>query len=155
MAIGRVVLVLVMLLAPAVSAVAQTVAFGHAELTVVTGDGRGHVFAVEVATSPEQLAQGLMFRKALEPNAGMLFDFGQPRQVAMWMKNTLIPLDMLFIDRGGRVIFVEQYAVPGTLQPRGPAEPVLAVLEVAAGTARRLGLKAGDRVEHSLFKPAP
>lgn len=130
---------------------AQSVSFAQSRLEVVGGDGRHHPFTVELASSDAQLSQGLMFRNSLAADAGMLFDFGRARQVSMWMKNTLIPLDMLFMDRGGRVIHIEEYAVPGTLQPRGPGEPVLGVLEVAAGTARRLGLRAGDRVVHPMF----
>lgn len=136
-------------------ALAQAVSFAQSRLEVVGGDGRHHPFTIELAVTPDQLSQGLMFRKTLAANAGMLFDFGQPRQVSMWMKNTLIPLDMLFIDRGGRVVHVEEYAVPGTLQPRGPSDPVLGVLEVAAGTARRLGLRPGDRVLHPIFSTGP
>jgi uncharacterized membrane protein (UPF0127 family) len=70
----------------------------------------------------------------------------------MWMKNTLIPLDMLFLAADGRVVHVAEYAVPGSLEPLGPKEPVRAVLEVNAGTARKLGIRPGDRVIHGLFK---
>ncbi len=133
-------------------AIAQSVTFPGSHIELVTAQGRRHSVRVEVASTPEQLAQGLMFRRSLEADAGMLFDFGQSRPVSMWMKNTLIPLDMLFMDRRGRVVHVEEYAVPGSLIPRGPSEPVLGVLELAAGTARRLGLKPGDRVEHPMFQ---
>jgi uncharacterized protein len=142
-------LIFVLLGMPVASA--QTVSFDHARVEIVTRAGGHHSFDVEMAVSPEQLAQGLMFRRTLAAGAGMLFDFGSPRQVAMWMKNTLIPLDMLFMDRGGRVIYVEEYAVPGSLQPRGPSDPVLGVLELPAGTARHLSLKVGDRVDHPMF----
>lgn len=131
---------------------AEAVTFAKSRLEVVTEGGRRHAFAVEVAATPEQLSQGLMFRRDLPAGSGMLFDFGSPRQVSMWMKNTLIPLDMLFMDRTGRVIHVEQYTVPGSLEPRGPSEPVLGVLELPAGTVRRLGLKSGDRVSHPMFE---
>lgn len=133
------------------AAAAEPVTFGASRLEVVAEGGKRHAFAVELAVTPDQLSQGLMFRRDLPAGTGMLFDFGSPRQVSMWMKNTLIPLDMLFIDRTGRVVHVEQYAVPGSLEPRGPAEPVLGVLELPAGTARRLGLKPGDRVIHAMF----
>lgn len=132
-------------------AAAGSVTFGTSRLDIVTAGGVRHPVAVELAATPEQLAQGLMFRRDLPTGMGMLFDFGSSRQVAMWMKNTLIPLDMLFMDRYGRVVYVEQYAVPGSLEPRGPSEPVLGVLELPAGTARRLGLAPGDRVEHPMF----
>lgn len=130
---------------------AETVTFGRSQIDVVGSDGRHHPMAVEMAVTPEQLSQGLMFRKNLPPETGMLFDFGRPRQVSMWMKNTLIPLDMLFMDSAGRVIHVEEYTIPGNLQPLGPSDPVLGVLEVSAGTVRRLGLRPGDRVVHPLF----
>lgn len=142
---------LVLLGFAAAAAAAEPVTFGVSRLEVVAEGGKRHAFAVELAVTPDQLSQGLMFRRDLAAGAGMLFDFGSPRQVSMWMKNTLIPLDMLFIDRTGRVVHVEQYAVPGSLEPRGPAEPVLGVLELPAGTARRLGLKPGDRVIHAMF----
>jgi uncharacterized membrane protein (UPF0127 family) len=134
------------------AASAAPVTFETSRLEVVAEGGKRHAFAVELAATSEQLSQGLMFRRDLPAGTGMLFDFGSPRQVSMWMKNTLIPLDMLFMDRSGRVVYVEQYAVPGSLEPRGPAEPVLGVLELPAGTARRLGLKPGDRVIHSMFE---
>lgn len=148
----RVLLAVIAVVVSSVSgAVAQSATFALSRLEVVTSDGRRHPFAVELAATEAQLSQGLMFRKSLAADAGMLFDFGRARQVSMWMKNTLIPLDMLFLDRGGRVIHVEEFAVPGTLQPRGPSEPVLAVLELAGGAARRLGLRVGDRVLHPMF----
>ncbi len=144
-------IILTMIVLTGADAQAQPVSFERSTLDVVTADSRRHSFAVELAATPDQLSQGLMFRKSLAADAGMLFNFGTPRQVSMWMKNTLIPLDMLFMDRGGRIIRVEEYAVPGSLEPRGPPESVLAVLELSAGTARRLGIRSGDRVEHAIF----
>lgn len=134
------------------AAAAESVSFGKSRIEVTAEGGKRHAFTVEMAVTPEQLSQGLMFRRDLPAGTGMLFDFGSPRQVSMWMKNTLIPLDMLFVDRGGLVIHVEQYAVPGSLEPRGPALPVLGVVEIPAGTARRLGLKPGDQVIHPMFE---
>ncbi|MBI3444735.1 MAG: DUF192 domain-containing protein [Magnetospirillum sp.] len=131
---------------------AQAVSFPKSRLELVTKNGTHHAISVELAQSPEQLSQGLMFRRDLPAGTGMLFDFGTSKPVSMWMKNTLVPLDMLFMDRGGRVVYVEEFAVPGSLQPRGPGEPVLGVLELPAGTARRLGLAPGDRVEHEMFR---
>lgn len=147
----RLAALLIIVLSFAHPATAQTVTFGRDAAVIATADGRRHDVAVELAATPEQLAQGLMFRRDLAPGAGMLFDFGSSRPVSMWMKNTLIPLDMLFMDRNGRVVHVEQYAVPGSLEARGPAEPVLGVLELPGGTARRLGIRPGDRVEHPMF----
>jgi uncharacterized membrane protein (UPF0127 family) len=151
MLIRRMLVAMLIFLSASVLAVAQPVSFERSTLDVVTAAGAHHTFTVEVAATPEQLAQGLMFRKALAPDAGMLFNFGRPQAVAMWMKNTLLPLDMLFINGGGQVVAIVQYTVPGSLEPLGPGQDVLAVLEVNAGTAKRLGLHAGDRVEHPLF----
>jgi uncharacterized membrane protein (UPF0127 family) len=144
-------LIVILMLGGTVAAV-EPVTFSRSNLDVVSEDGRRHSFAIELAVTPEQLSQGLMFRRDLPAGTGMLFDFGVPRQVSMWMKNTLVPLDMLFADRTGRVIYVEQFAVPGTLEPRGPSQAVLGVLELPAGTARRLGLKPGDRLVHPMFE---
>lgn len=148
---NRLAALLIIVLSLAGPAAAQTVGFARGGAVIVTADGRRHDVAIELAATPDQLAQGLMFRRDLPAGNGMLFDFGSSRPVSMWMKNTLIPLDMLFMDRRGRVVYVEQYAVPGSLEARGPAEPVLGVLELPAGTARRLGIHPGDRVEHAMF----
>lgn len=119
-------------------------------VVIVTGKGR-FPFTVEVAMTPEQRRVGLMGRTGLPASGGMLFDYGQPGPVRMWMKDTLISLDMLFIDETGRVVHVAERTTPFSLQPLGPDQPVLAVLEVAAGTAARLGITAGSRVEHPRF----
>ena len=122
-------------------------------LIIRGADGSEHRFAVELAGTPEERAQGLMFRKSLAPDAGMLFDFKEPGPVAMWMKDTLIPLDMLFISRDGRIARIVERTVPLSLAPIPSGEAVLAVLELNGGTAARLGLKAGDRVIHPIFQP--
>lgn len=127
------------------------VTFPRAPLGIETRDGKRHRFKVEVASSAEERAQGLMFRRTLAPDAGMLFDFGRTEPVAMWMKNTLIPLDMLFIASDGAVVNIAQRTVPGSLTPIPSAKPVRFVLELAGGTASRLGIKPGDKVLHSLF----
>ncbi len=134
------------LLAGAVSpAVADEV-----ELKVVTDKGRFN-FSVEVAETAAQRQQGLQHRKNLAASAGMLFDYKRVQPVAMWMKNTLIPLDMLFIDGAGRIVNVARDTEPMSLATIPSAAPVLAVLEVNAGTARRLGIQPGDRVLHAIF----
>jgi uncharacterized membrane protein (UPF0127 family) len=154
MAVGRglrmMLLAVVMAAAPALAT-----EFGHSRVEVDTQGGRHQSFAVEVATTPDQLSQGLMFRRSLAADAGMLFDFGQEQQVAMWMKNTMIPLDMLFIAADGRIVLIAEYTVPGSLEPLGPRRPVRAVLEVNAGTAQRLGIRPGDHVTHALFAGNP
>jgi len=129
--------------------------FGTSRVELVPTGGHRTALTVELAATPEQLEQGLMFRRHLAPGSGMLFDFGQPRLVAMWMKNTLVPLDMLFLDASGRIVHIEANAEPGTLQPRGPNRKVLGVLELPAGSVARYGLRLGDRVDHPIFADEP
>ena len=104
-----------------------------------------HQFKIEVAETPAQMTQGLMFRRSLAPDAGMLFDYKQPTVATMWMRNTLIPLDMLFVDAQGRIVNIHQRAVPQSLDMIAAAAPVRAVIELNGGTAERLGIKPGDR----------
>ena len=125
--------------------------FPRSELEVVTDKGR-YKFKVELATTPEQMMQGLMFRRSLDADAGMLFDYGTTQPVSFWMKNTLIPLDMIFIYANGRVAGVHQRAVPRSEQPIPSPAPVRAVLELNGGTAARLGIKTGDLVVHRIFR---
>ncbi len=127
--------------------------FATDSLTVVTGDGERHRFRVELALTAEQRAQGLMFRRKLARDAGMLFVYRPPQPVSMWMKNTPIPLDMLFIDRAGRVVKVAERAVPGSLRSIDSGGLVKGVLELPGGTAERLGIAPGARVLHSSFGP--
>jgi uncharacterized protein len=136
-------------LAVACSASAQ----GTEPLAIVTQGGQRHSFQVEVARNDADRAQGLMYRRSMPADRGMLFDFGKVEPVAMWMQNTYIPLDMLFIRPNGVIgrIAADTEALSTRTIPSG--EPVLSVLELNAGTAARLGVKAGDRVEHPLFKP--
>ncbi|MBV9014738.1 MAG: DUF192 domain-containing protein [Alphaproteobacteria bacterium] len=135
------------------SALAQLETFPKAELTIVTATGP-HKFAIEVATTPGQMEQGLMFRRSLAPDAGMIFDYSGLAMAAMWMKNTLIPLDMLFVDQRGRIINIHERAVPGSLDPIAAAAPARAVIELNGGTAARLGIKPGDRVIFPIFGDA-
>ena len=125
-------------------------AFELQPLEIVTRTGV-HSFAVEVVTTPEQQAQGLMFRRELPEGQGMLFDFHREQSTNFWMKNTYISLDMIFIRGDGRVLRVAESTVPlsEALVPSGG--PVRAVLEVIAGTAKRIGIEPGDRVAHSIF----
>lgn len=125
--------------------------FARAKAEIATQGGARHSFAVEVAATDEQLAQGLMYRPSLAADAGMLFDFGAVRPVSMWMKNTLIPLDMLFLAEDGRVVGVAERAVPRSLDLISAPEPVRGVLEVNGGTVSRLGIRPGDRLVHPTF----
>ncbi len=120
-------------------------------VTVVTQDGRQHVFKVEIADTDASRARGLMYRRQMAADAGMLFDYKFETETAFWMKNTLIPLDMIFIRANGVVANVAERAVPldETSIPSNGA--VRAVLEVNGGTASRLGIKAGDKVLNPIF----
>jgi len=129
---------------------AQLAQFPSAPLTILTAGGP-HRFTVELATSPAQMMQGLMFRQSLAPDAGMLFDYQAPSMATMWMKNTLIPLDMLFVDASGHIVNIHERAVPGSLDVIAAAAPVRAVIELNGGTAARLGIHSGDRVIFPIF----
>ena len=119
---------------------------------ILTGDGKRHRFRVEIVSTPHDLAQGLQGRKRLDPDTGMLFDFGVPLPVYMWMKNTFVALDMIFIAADGRIVTIARATTPESLAIIESAGPVRAVLEVPAGTAARLGVRLGDRVEQRIFQ---
>ena len=109
-------------------------------------------FQVEMAVKPEQRSQGLMFRDSLsEEDRGMLFDFGKPQRAAMWMRNTYVPLDMLFIDAQGRITQIAADTQPLSDAVIASREPVRAVLELRGGVSAKLGIKPGDRVIHPMF----
>jgi uncharacterized membrane protein (UPF0127 family) len=129
---------------------AQLAASGKSELTIETSAGKQH-FAIEEAKTSQQMMQGLMYRRSMAADAGMLFEYDHPQPVAFWMKNTLIPLDMLFIAADGTVLEIHERAVPLSLDPIGTDRPVLGVLELNGGTVSRLGIERGDRVDHPLF----
>ena len=131
-------------------ALAQAQAAGQDTLEIVSASGV-HAFSVELATNDEERERGLMYRKELPQGHGMLFDFGHDQPVAFWMHNTYISLDMMFIRSDGRIMRIEESAEPlsDRLIPAGA--PVRAVLEVIGGTARQLGIKAGDRVINPIF----
>ena len=119
-------------------------------LEIQSGD-EVFAFSVEVANDPDEISFGLMERTEIAEDAGMLFDFGNPRETSMWMKNTILPLDMLFIDSDGSVEMIARNTVPGSLRTISPGIPVKAVLELNAGTATRLGIEPGDVVVHPIF----
>jgi uncharacterized membrane protein (UPF0127 family) len=112
-----------------------------------------HAFTVEIATNNAERAKGLMFRKELPEGQGMLFDFDREQDVAMWMQNTYISLDMIFIRGDGRILRVAENTEPLSTRIISSGGPVRAVLEVIAGTARKFGIAPGDRVASSIFKP--
>ena len=135
-----------MIVGVAVAATDRAPSFPHSTLTITTASAKPVTFQTEVATSPGQQEYGLMFRKHLADDHGMLFVEQPPRVIHMWMKNTLIPLDMVFVAPGGKVLRIAENAVPESLDIIGSDQPVEGVIELAGGAAGRLGLAAGDQV---------
>lgn len=134
------------------AAAAEEITWETDSLVIATAAGERHDFTVELALTPEQQARGLMFRESLAEDAGMLFVYPSDRNIAMWMRNTLISLDMLFLDRRGRILRIAERTTPLSEATISSGRPARAVLEVPAGTARRLGLSRGDRVLHAAFE---
>jgi uncharacterized protein len=144
---GRLLLGLLLLLADPVGA---QVVFETTPLVIESNSGPLS-FEVELAVSPEQRQHGLMFRESLEDDQGMLFDFGRTAPVTMWMRNTFIPLDMLFIDADGRIARIVTDTEPLSDAAIGSGGPVRAVLELPAGTSAERGIAVGDQVVHPIF----
>lgn len=140
----------------AVAAVCVIVGFGQAyaksieQAEIVTKSGV-KVFEVEIATNDEERTKGLMYRKSVPEGTGMLFDFGDEREVVMWMKNTPVSLDMIFIYANGTVASIAENTTPFSEKRIYSGPPVKAVLEVEAGTARKYGIAVGDKVSHRFF----
>ena len=126
---------------------------GLETVEIVSSRGRAR-FQVEIAATPAEQARGLMFRKSLAPDRGMLFIYKRPQPVAYWMKNTLIPLDIIYIQPGGRILSIVRNARPHDETPLPSGGPVLGVLEIAGGRAAQLGVLPGDRVLHRIFPKA-
>lgn len=141
-----------------VAAVAALCAFGVHDvraasvqpLEIVTKSGV-HVFSVEMATTEEEKTTGLMYRKELADGKGMLFDFSPEQEVSMWMKNTYIPLDMIFIRADGRILRIAENTEPLSTKIIPSGGLAKGVLEVIGGTAQKYGIRPGDRVAHPLF----
>lgn len=129
---------------------AAEVRFERSEATVVTARGE-HRFRVELALDNAQRERGLQHRPFLAEDAGMLFVFDRPGPISMWMLNTLIPLDMIFIGPDGRVLNIAERTRPKSLDTIPSSGPAVAVLEVLGGTSARLGIRPGDRVAHPLI----
>ena len=119
---------------------------------LVLSKSKSHEFIVEIAITDRQQRQGLMFRRRLASNEGMLFVYSSARILKMWMKNTYIPLDMLFINASGRIVNIVERTVPGSLETISSVERAMAVLEVNGGTSSRLKIQKGDRVRHRAFR---
>ncbi|MCC7250322.1 MAG: DUF192 domain-containing protein [Hyphomicrobium sp.] len=123
-------------------------------MELVTASGI-HALDVEIAATPEKQALGLMYRTRLPDTKGMLFPYGQPREITMWMRNTYIPLDMVFIRADGTVHRIEARTEPLSERIIASEGDVSAVLEIAGGAAERLGLKPGDKIRHPFFGSTP
>ena len=147
---GLLVVMLSFLILPLAAPVDRLVAQQLQQLEVVTKNGT-HIFGVEMAVTPEEQARGLMFRRELPEMQGMLFDFHREQPTSFWMKNTYVPLDMIFIRADGRILNIAENTVPLSEALVSSSGPVRAVLEVVAGTSKKLGIAAGDRVVHPIF----
>jgi uncharacterized membrane protein (UPF0127 family) len=127
---------------------AERSAAGLQQMTLdVRSGSKTHRFIVEVAATPLEQETGLMNRQSLAPDRGMIFPYDPPQPVAFWMKDTLIPLDMIFIRADGGIARIAANAVPLSLEPVPAAEPIAAVLEIPGGRSAELGISAGDRVD--------
>jgi hypothetical protein len=147
----RTLLLVVLLLGFAVAGRAEELqTFEKSNLIIETANGPEH-FTVELALTPAQEEQGLMYRPRLAADAGMLFDFGDTAPRGFWMKNTLIPLDMLFVAADGRIVDIHERAVPLSEDLIPSRVPARAVLELNGGTVGRLGIKIGDVVRYRAF----
>jgi hypothetical protein len=124
---------------------------GDEKLVIETQDGKNYPFKVEVAATPEQQAKGLMHRDSMAQNHGMLFVFPDDAERSFWMKNTMIPLDIIFIRADGKIHHIHDNAIPEDLTSITSRGPVAAVLEINAGLSEKLGIKPGDIVKHPHF----
>jgi len=145
------VMLVVVSVSPLISPIVAAPKMRMETIVVVTSTGR-HLFAVEIADTPSHRRQGLMQRTQLASDSGMLFDNGVDREMYMWMKDTILSLDMIFINKDGVVVNVTKNTVPFSEAIIPSGQPVRGVLEVIAGTADRINLKPGDRIERPLFR---
>jgi hypothetical protein len=151
-AIRRITLVLaaiVALASPWLAGRASAATIEPIEIVTATG---AHRLRVEVAKTPKEREKGLMFRASLPEDGGMLFDFYEERPIAMWMKNTPLSLDMIFVGRDGHVVSLAMGTEPFSERVISSGAPALAVIEVGAGTAKRLSVAVGDLVRHPIFQ---
>jgi uncharacterized membrane protein (UPF0127 family) len=139
---------------PRAHAIESLQQFPSSVLAIQTHKG-AEWFTVWIADTPERSEQGLMFLQWLPTDQGMLFPQDSPRVMRMWMKNTLIPLDMVFIDAKGRIVSIHERATPRSEDIIASTVPVKAVLELAGGQCSALGIHVGDQVRHALFGAAP
>ncbi|WP_372572912.1 DUF192 domain-containing protein [Ruegeria jejuensis] len=125
------------------------------DVVQLRSDGSELRFQVELADTPQERSRGLMFRESLPQRAGMLFVYEQPQRASFWMKNTLIPLDMIFVDSTGTVTHVHHQAIPGDLTAIDGGTGVFSVLEINGGLARKYGIAPGSVLRHEVFADGP
>ena len=140
-----------LLIAAGLISVARAESGALSPLTIETGAGV-HAIEVEVARTAQERGIGLMHRTALAPDRGMLFDYGMTRQATMWMKNTLISLDMFFAGSTGLIVTIAERTTPLSEKRISSGQPVRFVLEMIGGSAQRLGIAPGDRLRHALIE---
>lgn len=131
---------------------AQHEVFHWEKLHIVNQDGEKHRFKVQIADSKYEMGLGFMFRQSIPTETGMLFQFKQPVLTKFWMHNVYLPLDVLFLDQNGKIIYIEKAAQPGDTTPFGPDVPFLGVLEINGDLAEVLNIQVGDVVKHPFFK---
>ena len=122
------------------------------ELRIISIEGDVHTFQIEIADTTSTRARGLMYRKSLPSDQGMLLVYPTPQRVSIWMKNTYIPLDIFYVGRYGEIVSIVTDAKPLSLKSMPSAVDVLAVLELNAGESAKRGIKVGDQVVHPVFK---
>ena len=132
-------------------AVLDLATYPKGEVTIETAKGARHGFRVWIADTSERQSQGLMYVRDLPADQGMLFVNRPARPASFWMKNTYIPLDLLFVDTRGKILHIFERAEPLSLEPMGIEAPVRAVLELKGGESARRGIRVGDRVRHPAF----
>ncbi len=129
----------------------KNVDFGAPEALMIESDGATHNFSVEIADTPEKQTRGLMYRDVIEPEKGMLFEYAEQGVLSIWMKNTGVPLDIIFVRQNGKILKIEHSATPYSLRSISSEATVAAVLELAGGRALELGIMPGDVVKHPFF----
>lgn len=141
------------LFAAETNSASASLAFKKDALSIKSADGKTHSFSIELAETKEQQAEGLKHRKELAENYGMLFVFEEDTYVEMWMKDTFISLDILFLDSHGKVIYIAAKTKPDSTEIISAKRDARGVFEIAAGLAEKKGIKVGDQVVYPYFKP--
>ena len=140
-----------------VSAFAQTnredvVDFGDSQTLIIVSENGEHNFKVEEAKTLDQQARGMMFREEMSEDTGMIFEFEEPKVATIWMKNTALPLDIIFVRSNGKILKIEHMAQPYTLRSASSEAVVAAVVELKGGTSKDLGIQPGDTIKHTFFE---